>query len=199
MPTLFVNLAFGQPSSNSKYGSPFTHVQYLYCKDCIKSYTDEGTSSNEISKENFNAICCRKCGKPLNAEDNNDIKAEDKNDVKDDVRDATDDVKDESQKNEVKDDVKDESKKSDVKDDVKDGVWSYWAHNCFVIRKNKEPFIKSGDSGAILFDNKGLAWGLVFGTFTHPLKNTDYCLASPLCVALKALEQEFDIKGLKLW
>jgi hypothetical protein len=76
---------------------------------------------------------------------------------------------------------------------------SYWALNCFVIRKNKEPFVKKGDSGAIVFGNKGLAWGLVFGMFTHPLKNTDYCLASPLCVALKALEQELDIKGLKLW
>ena len=147
MPILYVNLAFGQPPCNSKYGS---QVQNLYCEDCIKLYTDEGTSSNELSKENVN---CIRCGKLLKAEDNND----------------------------------------------NNGVWPYWAHNCFVIRKNKEPFTKPGDSGAILFDNKGRAWGLVFGEFTQPLKNTVYCLASPLCVALKALEQEFDMKGLKLW
>jgi hypothetical protein len=172
VPKMFVTLAFDSPPPDSRYGLPLIHVQHLYCKDCIKSYTEEGTSSKELSKQDLNEIPCSKCGKMLNAEDENDVKAEDKNDVIDGVH-------------------------SDVK--VKDGVWFYWAHNCFVIRKNREPFIKSGDSGAIVFDNKGLAWGLVFGTFTDPLKNTDYCLASPLCVALKALEQEFGIKELKLW
>ena len=92
--------------------------------------------------------------------------------------------------------------KVEDKDDGKYDVWSYWVHNCFAIRKNKELFSKKGDSGAILFDNNGVAWGLVWATFTHPNKNSDYCLASPLDVALKALEEECKkegIKGLKLW
>ena len=84
-------------------------------------------------------------------------------------------------------------------DGAKDSVWSLWAHNVFVIRKNETPFCKAGDSGALVFDNYGRAWGLLFGTFRHRLKNTVYCLSSPLCVALKALEDKSGIKGLELW
>ena len=142
------------------------------------------------------------------AKDNikNNVKGDVNDDVKDDIKDdVKDDIKDDI-KDDVKDDVKHNVKagvKADVEEnvkyDVKDGVLSYWAENCFVIRKNEESFNKPGDSGAIVFGSKGLAWGLVFGSFKHPLKNTDYCLASPLCVALKALEQKSRIKGLKLW
>ena len=84
-------------------------------------------------------------------------------------------------------------------DGAKDSVWSLWAHNVFVIRKNETPFCKAGDSGALVFGNDDRAWGLLFGRFRHRLKNTVYCLSSPLCVALKALEDKSGIKGLELW
>jgi hypothetical protein len=188
---LFLHRMFAAPPLDSRYGSPLIHVQHLYCKDCINYVSaDEGTSSAEISEENFKEYKCSKCGKLLNAEDTRDVKGEDKNDVKDH---ATDGVKDKRN-----DDVKDESAHDD-KSAMKDRVWSSWMHNCFAIRKNAELFTKPGDSGAIVFDKKGPACGLVFGSFTEPSKNIKYSLASPLSVALKALEEEFGIKGLKLW
>jgi hypothetical protein len=78
-------------------------------------------------------------------------------------------------------------------------VRSFWAHNCFVVRKRKKPFSDQGDSGALVFDNDGLAWGLVFGTYTDLSKDFAFCLASPLSVTLKALRKKSGKKGLKLW
>ena len=82
--------------------------------------------------------------------------------------------------------------------DSKDPVWLFWARNCLVIRKPIQPFSNTGDSGALVFGNDGRAWGLVFGTFTHPAIDSAMCVASPLSMALKALEKKCGHK-LKLW
>ena len=75
----------------------------------------------------------------------------------------------------------------------------FWARNCFVIRKHKNAFCDHGDSGALVFDQVGNAWGLVHGVFDDQTRNIFFCLASPLCLTLKALEQKSGKKELKLW
>ena len=82
--------------------------------------------------------------------------------------------------------------------DFKHPVWFFWALNCFVIRKPTQPFSSFGDSGALVFGNDGRALGLVFGTFTYPAIDSAMCVASPLSMALKALEEKCG-KKLKLW
>ena len=78
-------------------------------------------------------------------------------------------------------------------------VQSFWARNCLVIRNYKDTFCKHGDSGALVFDEGGNAWGLVHGLFDDETRNMFFCLASPLCLTLKALEQKSGKKELKLW
>lgn len=78
-------------------------------------------------------------------------------------------------------------------------VESFWARNCLAIRKNKNVFCDHGDSGALVFDEDGNAWGLVHGVFDDQTRNMFFCLASPLCLTLKALEEALGKKGLKLW
>ena len=79
-------------------------------------------------------------------------------------------------------------------------VESFWARNCFVIRGNYgRAFCESGDSGALVFDQDGNAWGLVHGSFYDQTGERVFCLASPLCLTLKALEQKTGKKELKLW
>ena len=75
-------------------------------------------------------------------------------------------------------------------------VYTFWKHNCFVIRKRGKPFCEEGDSGSIIFDNRGRAWGLVHGVFHSD--DMILCLASPLSVALEALGKKYG-KKLKLW
>jgi hypothetical protein len=80
-----------------------------------------------------------------------------------------------------------------------DEVESFWLHNCFAIRKKcGEAFCKRGDSGALLFGNDGRACGLIFGIFKDLSRDLVFCLASPLGVTLKALEEKSG-KKLKLW
>ena len=74
-------------------------------------------------------------------------------------------------------------------------VKSTWARNCFVVGRSKKPFSEKGDSGSLVFDSKGRAWGLLFGDFEH--SNFTFSLISPLCVVLHALGKEAG--KLKLW
>ena len=78
-------------------------------------------------------------------------------------------------------------------------VKSVWARNCFVLRKRGECFSKEGDSGSLVFDNDGLAWGLVFGVFKNLSQDFVFSLISPLCVVLDALKEEAGMQELKLW
>ena len=78
-------------------------------------------------------------------------------------------------------------------------VESFWARNCFVIRNYRRAFCESGDSGALVFDEDGNAWGLVHGVFDDQTRDMVFCLASPLCLTLKALQQKSGKKELKLW
>ena len=75
-------------------------------------------------------------------------------------------------------------------------VLSSWQHNCFAIRKERKIFSEKGDSGSLIFDNDGRAWGLLQSGFIYG--NYDITLASPLTVALKALEMKCG-KKLKFW
>ena len=73
---------------------------------------------------------------------------------------------------------------------------SFWKHNCFFLRQHPNPFSDYGDSGSLIFDNHGRAWGLLHGIFNS--SNIYLTLASPLAVSLKALEERCGEK-LKLW
>jgi hypothetical protein len=75
-------------------------------------------------------------------------------------------------------------------------VYSFWKHNCFVLRQRGKPFSDDGDSGSLIFDNRGRAWGLVHGKFDN--NNIFLTIASPLSACLKALEDKCG-KKLKLW
>ena len=79
---------------------------------------------------------------------------------------------------------------------LKNKVFSFWEHNCLVIRKRGKPFAETGDSGSLIFDNHGRAWGLLHGIFTR--NDVFFSLVSPLSVALKGLEKKCG-KKLKLW
>ena len=74
-------------------------------------------------------------------------------------------------------------------------VRSSWARNCFVVGRPERPFSEEGDSGSLVFDSDGRAWGLVFGDFKH--SNFAFSLMSPLCVVLDALKEHAG--KLKLW
>ena len=76
-------------------------------------------------------------------------------------------------------------------------VYLSWMHNCFAIGQIETPFSRTGDSGSLIFDNDGRAWGLLYaGWFVTD--DLAISLASPLTVALYALEKECG-KKLKLW
>ena len=80
-----------------------------------------------------------------------------------------------------------------------DQFGQFWARNCFVIRKRRKAFCDQGDSGALVFDEDGKAWGLLHGVFDDDTRNFFFGLASPLSFTLKALEQKSGKRGLKLW
>ena len=73
-----------------------------------------------------------------------------------------------------------------------------WAYNCLAIRKRQKSFCEEGDSGALVFDDQGRAWGIIFGVFAAEGINFDFGLASPLSATLQALENRLG-KKLKLW
>ena len=80
-----------------------------------------------------------------------------------------------------------------------DEVSPFWARNCLVIRNHCEnAFCSHSDSGSLIFDEDGKAWGLLRSVFIDLSRNYLFGLASPLCVTLKALEDQFGTK-LKLW
>ena len=76
---------------------------------------------------------------------------------------------------------------------------SFWAHNCFPVRKLGGCFSVEGDSGALVFDQNGLAWGLLFGVFRDLSKDFTFSLISPLWVVLQALKEKSGKEELKLW
>ena len=81
-------------------------------------------------------------------------------------------------------DIEEESKKNDL-----------WAYNCFLVFRKQGPFAKKGDSGAVIFDEEGRAWGIIVGSYDEYYV---YTVATPLDVALEALSKELG-KELKLW
>ena len=82
--------------------------------------------------------------------------------------------------------------------EIESKMTALWAYNCMAIRKPKKPFCDEGDSGALVFDRQGRAWGMVFGMFQAEGINIDICLAAPLGVTLQALET-ISGKKLTLW
>ena len=83
-----------------------------------------------------------------------------------------------------KKDIEEESKKKER-----------WAYNCFLVFRKQGPFAEDGDSGAVIFDEEGRAWGIVVGSFDRYF---NFTVAVPLVVALEALSKELG-KELKLW
>ena len=71
-----------------------------------------------------------------------------------------------------------------------------WAYNCFFVASRGELFSSGGDSGAVIFDQEGRAWGIIVGSFSdQSYINT---VAISLEIALKALNEKFGTE-LKLW
>ena len=91
------------------------------------------------------------------------------------------------------------SKCARCNEEIKSDITSaFWARNCLAIRKRKEPFCKTGDSGALVFDDEGHVWGMILGVFEATGTNFDYGLATPLSVILQAL-RDISGKNLSLW
>ena len=64
-----------------------------------------------------------------------------------------------------------------------------WAYNCFLVYlPRKGPFSEEGDSGAVIFDNHGRAWGIIVGSFNQGC--TTFTVAISLDIALEALKIE---------
>ncbi len=84
------------------------------------------------------------------------------------------------------------------KNKIESEITALWAYNCMAIRKPKKPFCEEGDSGALVFDRQGRAWGMLFGVFSAEGINVDFGLAAPLGVTLQALER-ISGKKLELW
>ena len=83
-----------------------------------------------------------------------------------------------------KENIPNESKKSEL-----------WAYNCFLVVRKRKPFSKEGDSGAVIFDEEGRAWGIIVGSFNR--LHIRYTVAIPIDVAFEALGQKLG-KELKL-
>ena len=81
---------------------------------------------------------------------------------------------------------------------IESNITALWASNCMAIRKPMESFCKKGDSGALVFDSQGRAWGMVFGMFIAEGININFGLAAPLGVILQALEKRLE-RRLNLW
>ena len=71
-----------------------------------------------------------------------------------------------------------------------------WAFNCITFQKVGRPFSEEGDSGSLIFDSKGRAWGIIFGTFI--VQNIIVSLAVPIDVAIYALQKKLG-KRLRFW
>ena len=86
---------------------------------------------------------------------------------------------------------------------IESNITALWASNCMAIRKPMESFCKKGDSGALVFDSQGRAWGMVFGMFIAEGINFNFGLAAPFGVTLQALERRLgrriSAKKLNLW
>ena len=69
----------------------------------------------------------------------------------------------------------------------------FWAYNCFLVYLSRDkPFSTGGDSGAVIFDEDGRAWGIIVGNF---VRDRTYTVAISLDIALEALK---DISGKEL-
>ena len=71
-----------------------------------------------------------------------------------------------------------------------------WASNCITLQKVGRPFSEEGDSGSLIFDDKGRAWGIIFGNFIF--QNNFVSLAVPIDVAIYSLEKKLG-KRLRFW
>ena len=74
--------------------------------------------------------------------------------------------------------------------------YELWARNCFTLVTKKRPFSEKGDCGAVIFYDKGRAWGIIIGLFETGCYF--YTVAISLEIALKALSEKAG-KELKLW
>ena len=79
-----------------------------------------------------------------------------------------------------------------------EATWT-WAYNCYHVRKRAGLFSAAGDSGSLVFDQDGRAWGLVMGGFMDSEKEFAYSAISPLFAVVEALEKISGKKELRLW
>ena len=72
----------------------------------------------------------------------------------------------------------------------------HWARNCFTVLRNELPFSLDGDSGSVIFDEDGRAWGMIIGLFNSG--HYFYTIAIPLDNAIKVLNEQLE-KQFTLW
>ena len=71
-----------------------------------------------------------------------------------------------------------------------------WARNCFTVFRKERPFSLGGDSGSVIFDDDGRAWGMIVGQFVSGHRY--FTVAIPLDNAIKVLNEQLG-KQFTLW
>ena len=73
-----------------------------------------------------------------------------------------------------------------------------FATNCFLVKsKSRKDFSADGDSGAVIFDEKNRAWGIIVGVFL--VGDSSFSVVCSLDIALEALRKETGKPNLRLW
>ena len=71
-----------------------------------------------------------------------------------------------------------------------------WARNCFTVLRKERPFSLDNDSGSVIFDEDGRAWGMIVGQFESGFFH--FTVAIPLDNAIKVLNEQLG-KQFSLW
>ena len=71
-----------------------------------------------------------------------------------------------------------------------------WAYNCFLVHSKRRSFSEEGDSGAVIFDQEGYAWGIIVGVFDN--MHFVHSVVISIDIAIQSLSAKLG-KKLKLW
>jgi hypothetical protein len=72
-----------------------------------------------------------------------------------------------------------------------------FARDCFLVKRKREDFSADGDSGAVIFDEKNRAWGIIVGVFL--VGDSSFSVVCSLDIALQALREKTGKPSLRLW
>jgi hypothetical protein len=66
-----------------------------------------------------------------------------------------------------------------------------------LVKRKREDFSADGDSGAVIFDEKKRAWGIIVGVFL--VGDSSFSVVCSLDIALQALREKTGKPSLRLW